>query len=549
LKERSQEEEKREDLLSSQKDNRYLLFFKKAKKNFLFGFFYVQFKMIKKLLLLFIFTSYLLSSTLNLSISSNPSRINPILATDSASSEIADWIFSGLFKYDKDGNIAPDLAKSYKFHNDTKLIVKLKKNVLWHDNVKFTAHDVVFTFDTINSPKIFTPTTNSFKKVARVKALDEYTVEILYKEPYFKALEIWLSGILPKHILEKEKDLMTSSFNKKPIGTGPYTLNELVISQDITLKVNKNYFGEVPKIDTISYKFVPDPTTSFYMLKQKQLDLGGLTPIQVDRQIDKKFNTQFNIYERASFSYTYLGFNLKSEKFKNKKIRKAISLAIDRNQLIDILFFGHGQICNGPFLPGSYAFNEEVKTPLVDIEKSKALLKELGFDENNRFSFQVITNANNSTRVNVAQILQHQLSKVGIDMQIRVMEWQAFLNTIVHPRNFDAIILGWSLPLMADARSLWHSTSDFTGGFNLIGYKNKKVDTLIEKGEKTIDKNELSKIYQELYKIIANDLGYIFLYIPNSITAINKQIKNVHPALTGIMHNQEEWIKNKEKNE
>jgi len=500
-------------------------------------------KIIIILALLFI---SLFSSTLNLSISSNPSRINPILSTDSVSSEIESWIFNGLFKYDKDGNIVGDLASSYRFIDDITLEINLKQNVTWHDGEKFTAQDVLFTYEMIHNPKIYTPLTSSYKKVDSVAIQDDYTIIVHYKEAYFKALEIWMVGIIPKHIFENEKDMMTSKFNKQPIGTGPYTLKELKLSQDIILTVNKNYFAEIPKIEHISYKFVPDPTTSFYMLKQKQLDLGGLTPIQTDRQIDKSFKNKFTIYEKPSFSYTYLGFNLNHKKFKDKKIREAISLAINRQEVADILFFGHAKVCNGPFLPGSFAFNQNVKTIAQNTLRSKKLLKELGYDEKKRFSFTVITNANNSTRVYAAQILQHQLKKVGIDMKIRVLEWQAFLNTVVYPRKFESIILGWSLGLMPDARSIWHSKSAKKGGFNLIGYSNKNVDRLIEEGEITVNRKKLGVIYKKLFQKISSDLGYLFLYIPNSITAVNQNIQNVSPSLVGMMYNQEEWIKIKE---
>ncbi len=497
----------------------------------------------KTILLSLIFLNILFSSTLNLSISTNPSRINPILSTDSASSDISGWIFNGLFTYDKDGNIINELAENYTFEDETTLIIELKKNVKWHDGVEFTSQDVVFTYEKIKDPKIYTPYATNFTKVKSVEALDRYRVKIEYSQAYFKALEIWMMGMLPYHILKDEKDLMGSSFNKKPIGTGPYKLKELELSKDIVLEVNKDYFKKVPFIEKIAHKFVPDPTTSFYMLKQKQLDLGGLTPIQIDRQIGDDFKEKFNIYEKPSFSYTYLGFNLNNEKFRDKKVREAVSLAIDRKEIADILFFGHAQVCNGPFLPGSFAFNEDVKTVEQDLARAKELLKKAGYDENNRLSFTVITNANNSTRVNAAQIMQYQLAKAGIEMKIRVMEWQAFLNTVVHPRKFEAVILGWSLSLMPDARSIWHSSNNKKGGFNLAGYKNSEVDTLIEKGEITIDREELGKIYKKIFKLISDDLPYIFLYIPNSITAVNKNIKNVKPALTGLYHNQEEWIK------
>lgn len=477
-----------------------------------------------------------------MSISSSPSRLNPILSNDSASSQVSGWLFNGLFKYDKDGNPTVDLAKSYKFETPTKLIIKLRENVLWHDKEKFTSKDVIFTYEQIISPKVFTSIKSNFKLVDSVKALDKYTIEVIYKKPYFKALETWMVGVLPYHLLKDEKDLMTSNFNKKPIGTGPYKIDSFKTGSDIKLYANDDYFEGRPKIDEISFKFLPDTNTSFLFLKQKKLDIAGLTPIQVDRQINDDFKNNFKIIKSQSFSYSYLGFNLNHEKFKNKKIREAISLAIDKQELVDILFFGHGQVCNGPFLPGSFAYNNEVKST-TNINKSVEILKSLGFDKKNPFTFEVITNTGNDIRINAAQILQYQLAKAGIKMKIRVMEWQAFLNTVVHPRNFEAVLLGWSLALMPDAYPLWHSDSTKIGRFNLVGYKNKEVDSLIEQGSITVNREELGKIYRRIFKIIANDLPYIFLYIPNSITVVNKDIKNVEPAFIGITHNQKDWIK------
>ena len=492
--------------------------------------------------ILFIFT-YINASTLNLSMSSSPSRLNPILANDSASSEISNWLFNGLFKYDKDGNPIVDLASSYTFETNTKLIINLRKNVKWHDGKEFTAQDVVFTYEKIIDPKVFNSIKSNYKEVQSVKALDDYTIEVIYKKPYFKALEIWMVGVLPKHLLKDEKDLMTSSFNKNPIGTGSYILDEFKVGQDIKLKANDNYFEGKPKIDEVLYKFIPDPNTSFLFLKQKKLDLAGLTPLQIDRQIDNDFKDSFTIIEKPSFAYSYVGLNLKNKKFKDIRIRKALSLAINRQEMVDILFFGHGKVSNGPFLPGGFAYNEDVKPTIQNIPEAKKLLKEAGYDEKNPFSFELITNTGNDTRINAAQILQYQLAKAGIQMKIRVMEWQAFLNTVVHPRNYEAILLGWSLALMPDAYPLWHSSSSKIGGFNLVGYSNKEVDALIEEGSTTINRDKLSKIYKTIFKKITDDIPYLFLYIPNSITVVNKDIKNIEPSFIGIMHNQKDWIK------
>ncbi len=486
--------------------------------------------------------TYLSASTLNLSMSSSPSRLNPILANDSASSEISDWLFNGLFKYDKNGNPTVDLAKSYNFETPTKLIVKLRDDVLWHDNTKLTSKDIVFTYEKIIDPKVFNSIKSNFEQVSSVKALDDYTLEIIYKKPYFKALETWMVGILPYHILKNEENLMTSSFNKNPIGTGSYKLKEFKQGQDIELIAFDNYFEGKPQIDKILYQFLPDPNTSFLYLKQKKLDIGGLTPIQINRQLDDNFKNNYTIIQKPSFSYTYLGFNLKDEKFKDIRIRQALSLAINRQELVDILFFGYGKVCNGPFLPDSFAYNEDVKTITQDIAKAKELLKEAGFDENNPFTFEISTNTGNDIRINTAQILQYQLQKAGIIMKIRVMEWQAFLNTVVHPRKFEAVLLGWSLALTPDAYPLWHSSSSKLGGFNLVSYENKSVDKLIEDGINTVNREELSKIYKNIFKIISDDLPYLFLYIPDGITVVNKEIKNIEPSFVGIMHNQKDWI-------
>ena len=498
--------------------------------------------LMKKIFLISILFINLFASTLNLSISSNPSRLNPILASDSASSEISDWLFNGLFKYDKDGNVTHDLALSHEFISDTKLIIKLKKNVLWHDDRKFTADDVIFTFNTIHNPKVFTAIKSNYKEVKSVNKLDDYTLEIVYKRAYFKALEIWMVGILPKHLLKDEEDLMRSDFNKNPIGTGAYKLENFKVGSDIKLTSNSKYFDGEPKIKEINYKFLPDPTTSFLFLKQEKLDVGGLTPLQIDRQISKEFLEKYQIIEKPSFSYTYLGFNLNKPKFKDKRVREALSLGIDRKEIVDILFFGHGEVCNGPFLPGSFAYNDEIKETKQNIKKAIELLKEAGYDENNPFTFEVITNTGNETRINASQIIQYQLAKIGVKMKIRVMEWQAFLNTVVHPRKFEAVILGWSLSLMPDAYPLWHSNSRKMGAFNLVNYSNPKVDKLIEKGNITVQRDKLTKIYKEIFKLIAEDIPYLFLYIPNSISVVHKKIENVEPSFIGIMHNQKDWI-------
>ncbi len=491
--------------------------------------------------LLVIFIS-LQASTLHLSTSANPSRLNPILATDSSSSEIADFIFNGLVKYDKDSStIIGDLAKSFYFENNTTLIFKLHKNVKWQDGEPFSAKDVVFTYDLINSKNVVSPYTANFRMVKSVEALDDDTIKVVYKKPYFKALETWMMGILPEHILKDEPNLMNSSFNTHPIGTGAYKLKQLEYSKDIVLTANDSYFLGRPKIDEIIFHVIPDPMTRFLMLKSAKIDVGSLEPMELERQVDKSFFEKFNKYEDIAHAYTYLGFNLRKKKFQDPRVREALSLAIDRQELVDILFLGHARVCTGPFLPTGSAFNKKVKAPTQNIQKAKELLREAGYDENHPLSFEIATSNSSSIRPYAAQILQFQLQKAGVKVTLRVMEWQAFLNMVVFPRKFDTVLLGWSLSSTPDPYLLWHSDNDKPGGFNFIGYHNKRVDREIETMQNIVDRKRLAHIWQEIFADITADNPYLFLFIPNSITVANKKIKNIEPSPSGIWYNYKDW--------
>lgn len=497
--------------------------------------------LMKTLFLAILFPIFVFGQTLHLSISSNPSRLNPLIATDNASSTIHQWIFNGLVRYDKNGEVEPDLAKSYRFITPTQLEFTLRDDVYWSDGEPFSAKDVIFTYKTITSPKVFTPYSSGFDMVESVQAVGEYKVIVNYKAPYFKALEIWMMGIVPYHLLHDSKDIMTDSFNQNPVGTGPYILETFELSKNIVLRANPNYYEGKPNIDRLIFHFLPDPATEFMMIRSKKLDLSSISPLQYERQLDESFHETYRVIENISHSYTYVGFNLQTKPFNDIRVRKALSYAIDRQALVDILLFGHGRVCTGPFMPGTNAFNPHVKPPKQDLEKAKKLLAEAGYGESNPLTFTLTTSAGG--RANVAEILQHQLSKIGVVMKIRVLEWQAFLNTVILPKRFEAVLLAWSLGLKSDAYSIWHSESIRKGGFNFVGYKNEKVDKLIKKAEQIVNPDEFGQIYQEIFALIANDVPYLFLYIPNSLSVVNRTIFPIEPSIIGITHNLIKWNK------
>ncbi len=501
-----------------------------------------RYKMIRVISIFIIMLSILWGVDFHRSMSASPTRINPLLATDSASGSIAGWIFNGLLKFDKEGNITTDLAKSYYFEDNSTLIFRLKKGIKWHDGVEFSADDVVFTYNWLMDKKVVTPYKSDFKYVKSVKKLDRYTIEIKYSQPYFKALSIWMMGLIPKHLWENESEPMRSRLNKLPVGTGPYKMKKpFGINERIILYANKDYFEHKPYIDRQIFHYIGDPSTEFMMLKSGKLDIGSLSPLQVQKQLSLQFRQKFAIYEQPSQGYTYLGFNLKRKVFANRELRYALSLAIDKDEIIKLLFFGHGKACYGPFMPASSVYPKDFKPTPYNPKQAKEILKKLGYTDKHPLEFTLITNTGNDIRTATAEIIQQQLLRIGVKMHIRTMEWQAFLNTVVFPANFDAVLLGWSLSLIPDAYSIWHSEGIKKGGFNFVGYKNSEVDRLIKIAQSTIDPIEFAKIYQKIFKLIVNDHPYIFLYIPNAITAVNKKIQGVEPSIIGVEHNFIDW--------
>ncbi|MDR2906252.1 MAG: peptide-binding protein [Helicobacteraceae bacterium] len=479
-------------------------------------------------------------SVLNLTISGFPARLNPLLATDSVSAEISDYLFEGLVKYDKDANVVGEIAESWEFIDDRAIVFKLREDRYWHDGKKVTAQDALFTYQTAISDRVSSPYASNFRAVEKVEVLNDFTLKVTYKTPYFKALETWMMPLIPKHILENDLDLMTSTFNSRPIGNSYFRIDELSISKNIELKAFKDFKPRAPFIDKVVFEYIQDASVQFLKLKSRQIHIGSLDALQADRQIDAKFREDFRIVETSSLTYTYLGFNLKNPKFAEPKLREALSLAIDRQELIDILFFGHGKICTQPILEGALGFNPTIAPVKQDISRAKTLLAELGYTARNPLKITISTNANSPIRNYAAEIIQQQLAKAGVIVKIRSTEWQAFL-TRLNARDFEVILMGWSVPLMPDPYTIWHSKSDFKGGFNMVGYKNDEVDRLIELSQKTSDRAEVARIFSEFSAIVARDNPYLFLYAPNSIAAISRKLSPIEPTAIGFGHNRFDW--------
>ncbi|MBN1384233.1 MAG: peptide-binding protein [Elusimicrobia bacterium] len=477
------------------------------------------------------------------------SYLNPVLSSDSASGDINDLIFDGLVKYDKNINIVPDLAESWEILDDGKIIIfNLRKNIKWHDGKPFTAEDVKFTYERLIDPISKTPYSADFELVKKFEIINPYKIRITYKEPFSPALISWGMGMIPKHVFQNG-DFNTHPANRKPIGTGKYKFVEWKTDEKIVLEANPDYFRGPPNIQKYIYRIIPDQAVQFLELRNETIDIMELTPDQYNAY--PSFFENYNKFKYPSFGYAYLGYNLLNPLFKHKEIRQAIAHSINKKEIIDGILLGYGVSATGPFLPTSWAYNPNVKDFEYSPEKARQIFLKHGWrDTDNdgwldkdgkKFEFTIITNHGNKSRAIAAELIQSHLKKVGIKVNITILEWSTFLHQYIDKKNFDATILGWNLAQDPDQFQLWHSSQIKERQYNFVSYKNKEVDRLLEKGRRVFSLEKRQKIYRRIHEILAEDQPYTFLYVPDVLPVIHKKIIGPEVAPAGIGWNRREW--------
>lgn len=485
------------------------------------------------------------------SIGDATSLIPPIVA-DSASFAITGLIYNGLVKYDKDIKLVGELAESWDILDDgLRIVFHLQKGVKWHDGVEFTAEDCLFTYHTMIDPKTPTAYEGDFKLVKEARVVDPYTFEVTYDKPFAPALASWAIAMLPKHLL-KGKDITTSELGRKPVGTGPFRFSEWKTGEKIILDANHDYFEGRPYIDRYIYRIIPDQATMFIELKAGGVDQMALTPIQYKRQTtDADFNRDYKKYKYLSFGYTYLGYNLRKPLFADKRVRQAITYAINKQEIIDGVLLGLGQIAIGSYKPGTWAYNPDVRSYPFDPDKSRALLAEAGWTDTNDdkildkdgkdFAFTIITNHGNEKRAKTAEIIQQRLKAIGISVKIRIIEWATFLKEFVHTGNYDALILGFGIGHDPDQYDIWHSSKTNPGELNHLYFQNKEVDRLLVEGRQTFDQEKRKECYHQIQEIMAEEQPCTFLYVSETLPTISSRFHGIKQAPAGIGYNFIKW--------
>jgi len=490
----------------------------------------------------------------------DPVLFNTILNTDIPSAFIIDRVFNGLVEFDENLEPVGDLAESWEFSEDgLEWTFHLREGVKWHDGEEFTAEDVKWTYDTIKHPDCSGPRTVDFQPVVETEIVDDYTVKLTLEEPYAPLLEALTVGIMPEHIFgETEVATMREHpANQAPIGTGPYKWGEWVKGQYLVLEANENYFEEGPWIARVRLQFYQDTQVMLAALENGDIDyMGSVPPDDVERVRDELEDT-FNFYEFPNNGYTYIGLKQTHPILQDKRVRAALMYGINRAQIIEDVFKGLGTVMNSHYPPFSWAYTDDVNEYEYETERAIGLLEEAGWTEvgddgirrnanGDKLEFVVVCNTGNPQRESVLLVAQEQLKEIGVNMKPEFYEWSVLLEQYLDVAEFEAYMCGWSLGLDPDPYTYFHSVSSefgpdgFLKGFNDVAIRNDELDRLIEEGRTTLDHETRKGIYQDINKILNEELPYIFLYTNNSVTAMHKRIQNVTMSPLGPI-NPNEW--------
>ena len=484
-----------------------------------------------------------------------PSGLIAMVAGESAAAAISSNIFNKLLKYDKNLDIEGELAESWQVSADQKTITfKLKPNLKWADGKPLTSADVLWTWQAVIDEKTGSPYASDYQLVKKAEAPDPLTFSVTYQQAYAPALDSW-SGlqILPKHLLQGQ-DLHTTAFARQPVGSSYYQLDSWTHGENLKLSRNASSVLGQAQIDKLVTRIIPDSSAQFLELMADNIDSMSLDPIKYARIIPARpeLKQKLALYKELGSGYTYMGFNLKHKPFDDVRVRHAINYAIDKQEIIDGVYLGLGIDIASPYKPGTRWSNPNLKSYAYNPKKAKALLKEAGFADadgdgflerdGKPFSFEIITNQNKE-REKTAVLIQRRLKDVGIDVQIRAIEWASFISRFIKTGDFDVVVLGWGLGLDPDQFNIWHSSQQAPGQFNFIGYNNPTIDKLLEQGRLELNPDKRMKIYHEFAKVLLEDSPIVYLSAGYGLTAIHKRVKGINsPAPpAGVGWNSHDW--------
>ena len=469
-------------------------------------------------------------SSLTLVIESNPANLDPRFATDAQSQHIDGLLFSSLLERDNQMNFHGDLAESWNTPDPLTYVFHLRRGIRFHDGRPLTSADVKATFEFILDPANHSPKRGGFRMVTSIEAPDDATVIFHLKEPYASFTVNLIRpavGIVPANA--------AAEFSRHPIGSGPFRFVSQAQDEEVLLERNPDYFRGAPQITHLRIRVVPDAIVRALELRKGSADLevSSLAPDMVPvlaRQPD------LSVTQRPGTNFVYLGLNLEDPILSHREVRQALAFATDREALIRYLLHGEARVAPGILPPNHWAYEPNVTRYTLNTARAEKLLDSAGFprrENGYRFHLTLKTSTDEQYRL-IAAALQEQWRRVGIDLELRPLEFATLLSDAVKG-NFQLNLLRWvGANTDPDIFEFVYSTKRFPpDGANRGHYRNPHIDGLTDQIHVEMDKEKRKALCSEVQKILADDLPYLPLWFSDVVSVHRRSLGELNLSPTG----------------
>jgi peptide/nickel transport system substrate-binding protein len=478
-------------------------------------------------------------------------RLNPMLDWNNpADRDINRLIFSGLMKFDSRGLPQPDLADSYGASADgTVYNFSIRPNAVWHDGQPVTSDDVIFTIELIKSGgSLFPQDIKDLWSQVEIRKLDEKTLQVRLPEPFAPFLDYATFGVLPKHILESvpADQLDTAEFNLNPIGSGPYKFDRLLVSggqiTGVVLTANQDYFIRPPYIEQIVFRFYPSAAAALNAYRQGEvLGISQLTSDILEAGLREP---TLSVYTSRlpQMGLVFLNNNNPSAPFlQNDKVRRALMLGINRTIIVSHILKGQAIVADGPILPGSWAFYDEIEKFEYDPDAAMRLLKDEGYvipvgggdvrAKDGEFLAFTLLHPDGAIHTQIAQAIQSDWALIGVRVELQAVPYDSLVNDYLTPRNYQAALADLNIARTPDPDPylFWHQ-SEATGGQNYSQWDNRTASEFLESARTAADFSERARLYRNFQVLFIKDMPSLPLYYPVYSYAVDAQVQGVQVA-------------------
>ncbi len=484
-------------------------------------------------------------------LSQEPTVFNPLLVHIEVDEAVYFNLFSALWRVDPQGNLVPDLvaeiptvANGGVSADGLAWRIKLKPGVTWHDGTPFTADDVKYNIELIQNPKFLAGRRAGHELVRDLTVVSPTELTWRMEKPYapYPAILSW-TFFVPKHVFEKEADPNKAAFVNHPIGTGPFTWTERVAGDHITLSANPHYHGEGPHLERLVVKYVPDLTVLYTQFQTGDIDYIGLQGITPDHYDEAKGLKDRSVTPVPQAFIENIGLNLGNPVFKERAVREALYLAMDKGSIIEQIYYGLPTPTES-FLPRqSWAFNPDLPKQTFDPEKAKKLLDDAGWvpgadgvraKNGVRLEFANSTTAGNHVREQAQQLLQQNWADVGAKMNISNLPPAVMWGDYWMLSKFDSAMVGLDFMVGPDPDATDYFSSKSIaakggGGQNTCQYESPVVDACLAEGAATVDEAKRKAAYLKMQQQTREDLPYLPIFQYAMVEGVKSGLQGFAP--------------------